>query len=370
MKKAKHLILGVSLLSMIALVAVGCGSTPAAAPKTEPAAPTTATTPAPVAKVSVATYVGDDTCKACHDGKVTAFHTTEHSKALRPLSDFALTEAPGKISVFDGADDKNLKATELDLAKAKVFGVMMNEYVMAEVPGFKAKVYRVAKLEKDGDKFKLDAAKSVDVDKDGKEDWLAKDGSSCANCHAPGAPVASPSPGISCESCHGAGSNHVAAPIEKKIGTIVAQQSSLLPTSETCLKCHTTNPSMNDKGVLIANNHQGTRDYFASKHATSGQLNGCLTCHGAHKANAEGVLIRKDKAADICITCHADKNYDPAKIMWKNTTDKHGHITADHSFTAMPYEDLGDDKATKEIEITNTKLVDLAKKALPELTKK
>ena len=367
MKKAKHLILSVGLLSMIALVAVGCGST-------KPAAKVDTTTPAPAATTTATTkatgtYVGDDTCKACHDSKITAFHTTEHSKTFRPLSDFALSNAPATITVFDGADATNLKGTQLDLSKAKIYGVMMNDYVMAEVPGFKSKVYRVAALKKVGDKFELEAAKAVDIDKDGKPDWQAADAESCAVCHAPGIPVASKSPGISCESCHGPGSIHAAAAPDKKKGTIMASPTNALPDSETCLTCHTTNPSKNADGVIIANNHQGTRNYSVTKHATSGQLNGCLTCHGAHKANAEGALIRKDKAADICITCHADKKYDPAKIMWKNATDAHGHISADHSFGVMPYEDLGDDIKTKEIEITNQKFIDLLKKAVPSLSK-
>ncbi|HZK83876.1 MAG TPA: cytochrome c3 family protein [Desulfosporosinus sp.] len=362
MKKAKQLILSVGLVSMIALVAVGCGTS-------QTPAPTAETPKTPVTTIAASTYVGDDTCKACHEGKITSYHTSKHSTALKPLSDFQLSNAPTTITVFDGADATNTKATQLDLSKAKIYGVMVNDYVLAEVPGFKNKIYRVAALKKVGDKFELEAAKAVDVDKDGKPDWQAADATSCATCHAPGVAVASPTPGISCESCHGPGSIHAAAAPEKKIGTIMAQPTSALPNSETCLKCHTSDPSMDDKGVLITDNHHGTRDWFSSEHANSGQLNGCFTCHGAHKANANGQLIKEDKPADICITCHADKKYDPATIMWKNKTDEHGHITSDHSFTAMKYEDLGDDLATKPIEITNPKLVELVKKAIPELAK-
>lgn len=358
-KKAKHLILSVGLVSMIALVAVGCGANPTPAPKVD--------TPKATA---TGTYVGDDTCKSCHDGKITSYHTSQHSKTLKPLSDYALSNAPTTITVFDGADANNTKGTQLDLSKAKIYGVMENDYVLAEVPGFKSKVYRVAALKKVGDKFELGAAKAVDVDKDGKPDWQAADATSCASCHAPGVPVSSPTLGISCESCHGPGSNHVAAAPDKKKGSIMAQANSALPNSETCLKCHTSNPTKDaTTGNLVTDNHHGTRDYFSSKHATSGQLNGCLTCHGAHKANANGVLIKPATAAEICITCHADKKYDPAKIMWKNTTDANGHITADHSFGAMKYEDFGDDPATKPNEIKNPALVDLVKKAIPSLAK-
>jgi hypothetical protein len=125
MKKAKSFILSVGLLSIVALVAVGCGTT-TPAPKVE-------------APKIVATYTGDDTCKACHEAKLTAYHTTKHSTALKPLTDFPLNNAPATITVFDGADAANLKGTQLDLSKAKIYGVMMDDYVLAEVPVLKAR---------------------------------------------------------------------------------------------------------------------------------------------------------------------------------------------------------------------------------------
>jgi len=42
-------------------------------------------------------------------------------------------------------------------------------------------------------------------------------------------------------------------------------------------------------------------------------------------------------------------------------------FTKDHSFGAIKYEDLGDDKATKPLEVTNQKVLDLLKKAYPKL---
>ncbi|HEX3033057.1 MAG TPA: cytochrome c3 family protein [Bacillota bacterium] len=358
MKNLKHLILSVGLLSLLAVAAAGCGSDQAAAPKEG----TATTTPTVEAK---ATYVGDDACKACHSDVSTAFQATEHSaEALKPITEYQLTGGLPKVKLFDGVDKENTKPTEIDLSTAKLYGVMVNEYLLAEVPGFKNKIYRVAKLVKSGDKFDVKAAKSVDVDKDGKEDWQAADGEACAECHAPGLLVASPTLGISCESCHGPGSLHAAAAPDKKKGSYGAK-----PSTETCMGCHKSDPEKDDKGTLLANNHYGVRNYFASKHGQSKQLTGCLACHTPHKANAKGKLFAKDNAAEVCTTCHAGVKVDLEKLMWKNPTDERNHITADHSFGAMKYADLGDDAATKATEIKNPAFVDLVNKTFPDLGK-
>jgi predicted CXXCH cytochrome family protein len=137
---------------------------------------------------------------------------------------------------------------------------------------------------------------------------------------------------------------------------------------DSCVACHKSDPVKDAQGNFTTQNHYGTRDFFASKHAQGGTTN-CLTCHGAHKANASGNLLTADKPNDVCVKCHAGSNYDIEKLMWKNPTDPNNHITRDHSFGAMKYEDLGDDPATKPVEIKNPAMVDLIKKLLPDLAK-
>jgi predicted CXXCH cytochrome family protein len=328
-------------------------------------APTPTPTPQPgvAAKAAIA-YVGNETCKACHSEKLDAASHTKHFQAFKPLSDYPTTQPLGPIKVFDGDNPDKPTSVTIDLSKDKVYGVMVDDYIVAEIPpaaGFKSTMYRVAKVEKAGDKWDVHPASEKDMDNDGKPDWVASS-FTCGNCHAPGIENKSPDLGVSCESCHGPGGNHVAATDKKGTMSIEAAE-------ESCLQCHSSNPVKDKDGNWTTDNHHGTRNYFASKHAKSGQLNSCLTCHGPHKANAKGQLIRKDNAADICKQCHAPLNLDPDKIMWKNPTDPRDHFTKDHSFGAIKYEDLGDDPATKPVEIKNPTIIDLIKKELPELAK-
>ena len=358
MKKVKQLVLTIVALALVGITIVGCSNTQQAA---APSAPKEQSKPAET-QVAKATYVGSDTCKSCHAETAKNFTMTKHVQAFRPLSDYPLTQPLGEITIFDQDNKDKPSSTKLDLSKAKVYGVMMNDYIIAEVPdnaGFKSKIYRVAKLEKKGDKYEIAPAKQDDIDKDGKKDWAAP-GYTCGSCHSPGIVVGSKDLGISCESCHGPGSNHITA--EKKKGTMSVSQN-------VCLTCHPVEPSKDQNtGIYTAQNHYGTRNYFASAHYASKQLNDCLTCHTSHKANANGKLLAKDNPADICATCHAGKNYDPEKLMWKNPYDPYNHITKDHSFGAVKYEDLGDDPNTKNaIEIKNQKLIDIIKKTFPNL---
>lgn len=353
MKRVKQIILGAASLVLAGAILVGCGNSQQAAVPTEP------TPPAAEATAEKATYVGSATCKACHADTAKNFAMTKHVQAFKPLSDFPTSAPLGEITIFDQVNTEKAVSTKMDLSKAKVYGVMMNDYIVAEVPkeaGFKAQYYRVAKLEKNGDKYEVLAAKEADMDKDGKMDWGASE-FTCGKCHAPGIEAGSKDLGISCESCHGPGSNHV--PADEKKGTMNVSSSS-------CLACHPTEPAKDAKtGIITTQNHYGTRNYYASAHSSNKK--GCLVCHTTHDANTNGLLLKKDEPKDVCVTCHSGENFDPEQMMWKNEVDAHGHLTKDHSFGAFMYKDLGDDPATKPIEIKNQQLLDVIKKSFPKL---
>ncbi|ODA42354.1 cytochrome c3 family protein [Desulfosporosinus sp. BG] len=353
MNRLRIMVLSLIVLVTIMLVA-GC-STQQPTPT-----PSTQTTPATQVANVTATYVGEKTCQGCH--QKTNYDKTPHYQSFKPLSAYKLDKTYGSITVYDGAAD-NAKSTTIDLSKA--LGVEMDTYVVAEIPktaGFAKQFYRVGKLVKNPDgTYKIDSPGLVT----GTQNWSAGD-YSCAKCHSPGmGGGGTPDYTITCEGCHGPGSAHVAATTnEQKKATMVS------PTSEICLTCHKSDPTKDPKsGAIIATNHYGTRDYTFSKHNTTGMINSCLTCHGPHGTNATGRLLRKDNPNDICVTCHAGKNYDVKTIMWDNKSDPHGHMTADHSFTAVPESATKVNPTTKNVEIVDPTVLDMIKKALPDLAK-
>ncbi|HEX3032434.1 MAG TPA: hypothetical protein VHS59_09365 [Bacillota bacterium] len=123
MKRIKNIILTAGLVSLLAVAAAGCGSSQTTAPKEDAAK----------APAAAATYVGDESCKGCHDKASTAFAATKHSgAALKPITAFQLAEGlPKSVALFDGADPKNTKPTQIDLSTAKLYGVMVNEYLLS-----------------------------------------------------------------------------------------------------------------------------------------------------------------------------------------------------------------------------------------------
>lgn len=352
MRRLKILVLSLSILVIITLVAACNTQTPAPAPQT----PTNVTQTSNV----TATYVGEQTCQSCH--KKANYDKTPHVQSFKPLSTYKLDKTYGTVTVYDGAAN-NAKSTTVDLSKA--LGVEMDTYVVAQIPkdaGFSKQFYRVGHLIKNPDgTYKIDNPGLVK----GTQNWSAGD-YSCAQCHSPNMGKAgTPDLTITCEACHGPGSAHIAATTDDQRKATMP-----LPNSETCLKCHKSDPTKDAKtGAIITTNHYGTRDYTFSKHNTTDMINGCGTCHGPHGVNANGRLIRKDNPNDLCATCHAGKNYDYKTIMWDNKSDPYNHITADHSFTAIPESATKVNPTTKNVEIVDPTVLDMVKKALPDLAK-
>lgn len=354
MNRLKVIVL--SLIILVTAVSIAACNTqqPAPVPQNQPSSA------AQVTKVTTA-YVGERTCQYCHQKM--NYDKTPHFQSFQPLTAYKLDKTYGLVTIYDGAA-KNAKSTTVDLSKA--LGVQMDTYVVAQIPqtaGFAKQFYRVGHLHQNPNgTYKIENPGLVP----GTQNWSAGDYSSCAQCHSPNLGAAgTPDNTMTCEACHGPGSAHVAATTnEQKKATMV------LPDSNTCLKCHNSNPTKDAKtGAIITTNHYGTRDYTFSKHNTTGQINGCLTCHIYHGPDANGGLLKQVNPNDICVTCHAEKNYDVKTIMWNNKSDPYGHLTADHSFTAIPESATKVNPTTKNVEITDPAVLETVKKVLPDLAK-
>lgn len=353
MKRLRTVVLILLTLVTVTLVAACNSQQTTPSPQTQSGSATQVSNTNP-------TYVGEQTCQSCHQKQ--SFDQTPHYQSFKPLSAYKFDKTYGAITVYDGAA-KDAKSTTVDLSKA--LGVEMDTYVVAQIPkeaGFAKQFYRVGRLAKNSDgTYKISSAGVVE----GTQNWSAED-YTCAKCHSPNMGGAgTPDNTITCEGCHGPGSAHVAATTnDQKKATMT------LPTSATCLKCHNSDPAKDSKtGAVITTNHYGTRDYTFSKHNTSGMINGCLTCHQSHATNANGQLLNKNNPNDICATCHAGKNYNVDTIMWKNKSDPYRHITADHSFTAIPESATKVNPTTKNVEIVDPNILNTIKKALPDLAK-
>ncbi|MGC7872908.1 cytochrome c3 family protein [Desulfosporosinus sp. SYSU MS00001] len=359
MRRLRIFVLSILTLVIITLVAACNTQTPAPAPTPQTSTPNVTQT----ASTNL-TYVGEQTCQSCH--KKANYDKTPHHQSFKPLSAYKFDKTYGTVTVYDGAAN-DAKSTSIDLSKA--LGVQMDTYVIAEIPktaGFAKQFYRVGRVTKNPDgTYKIQSAGLVK----GTQNWSAED-YSCLECHSPGMGKAgSADLTITCESCHGPGSAHIAATSDDQRKATMP-----LPTSQTCLKCHKSDPTKDTKagatpGAIITTNHYGTRDYTFSKHNTTGMINGCLTCHQAHAPDTNGGLLRNANPNEICATCHAGKNYDVKTIMWDNKSDPYGHITADHSFTAVPESATKVNPTTKNVEITDPTVLNMIKKALPNLAK-
>ncbi|MDN5323118.1 MAG: hypothetical protein PWQ67_1572 [Clostridia bacterium] len=303
-------------------------------------------------------YIGSEACISCHTETGQGFTMTSHANIFKPLDQYNLNWDQ-KVVIWDDANKENPAEKEINLKNS--YGVMMDHYVVAKVDGFTKDLYRVAALEKTDQGFKIEAVSLKDYNSDNNQDWGAK-AYTCADCHSPGLVaegqgIKNLDAGISCETCHGPGSIH--AQTKKKEAIDINE--------DACISCHTLGQPTEAKNgeTLIAQNHYGTRNWFASDHYTSGYVN-CLNCHTSHEVNVEGIMLN-GTFEENCAKCHKGETFNIDEIMWKNPSDPYNHITRDHSFGAFSYDKLGDNPETKEIEITDPTTVRKLKSLMKDI---
>lgn len=285
-------------------------------------------------------YVGSEKCYGCHTEAKEQVAKNAHGNAFKPLEDYNV-QLNENVKIFEEVKDGEPK--DYTLSQVKIAGVMSDHYVIGSLND---KFYRIAAVESENDKWKLEPAALADVNKDGKEEWVIKD-YTCGECHSPGLVANHPDlePGLSCETCHGPGSIHVTTKAKEAIDR----------GTESCIKCHSESEPKIEGDILIAQNHYGTRSWFDSNH-NKGNPEDCLECHTAHEVNEEGHMIKKASAQELCSSCHGDSK-NAEEIMWINPTDERNHFTKDHSFGKYPYEAYDDDPDTKPVEIRNPETI-------------
>lgn len=101
-------------LTFIAVLAMGCNQEPPTSP--QPSGPDLTDTPQQV------TYVGDDSCKACHTESYENATHSKHYDAFKPLADFPLEEPVGEITIFDPSKKDNPPSTRLIFQMLKSMG--------------------------------------------------------------------------------------------------------------------------------------------------------------------------------------------------------------------------------------------------------
>jgi hypothetical protein len=240
-----------------------------------------------------ATYVGADTCAACHQEIAEVFAKSGHPYKLNKVVDgqppeYPFTDVPNTPEGYTWDDityvigGYNWKARFIDKDGYIITGADENATTQYNFPnpvvgtdaGWAG--YHAGEVEKPYD---CGPCHTTAYRPEGNQDGL------------PGLVGTWSEPGIWCEECHGPGSNHAADPY----GVAVKVDRS----AEACGDCHVrgTPEAINASGGFIRH-HEQYEEFFQSKHRALS----CVTCHDPH----EGVVqARKAGTATTRIACES-----------------------------------------------------------------
>lgn len=271
----------------------------------------------------VATYVGSETCKDCHNDKYTEWESTLHGKMLQDA-----TEPGVMIGDFtkEGEPLSIAGVTEDDIVHT-IGSKWKQRYVIQQEDGLKVLPKQWIVETQEWTNYHA-------------EDWdtrVYED--KCISCHTTGYNSETKTwveGGIGCESCHGPGSIHANG--EKK-GTI-ANLAKLEPAQQVdvCGQCHVRGKNKNGRDDALGflpgdtltdvydpgtpeskpdwfhadgnskKHHQQYNDFVQSKHYEIGLT--CSTCHDPHGGTETGQL-KFESAQATCDSCHTgDKAMD------------------------------------------------------------
>lgn len=268
-----------------------------------------------------ADYVGSQQCRICHPRQYYAWHKTSHSRTLQEPA-----KNPNAI-IGDFAISSQIRDFGSKEISYTIGGTVIQQY-----------------LKKAGqDYFLLPAQYDAENSR-----WLPLPPGvenksffeACAGCHSTGLNIKEKrffEPGVGCEACHGPGSNHIIAPLAKKMETIV-NPAQLAPQTAAmvCGSCHSGGQASQAKfaypvdyrpGEQIAEKYhfveRNDADYFwptgnakepplhyldwlKSQHSKAGV--GCINCHTLHTKGNLNPYQTRLAGDELCLGCHTGKH--------------------------------------------------------------
>lgn len=266
-------------------------------------------------------FVGSDQCRLCHPKVYYAWQKTPHSRALKDtaknpnavIADFTKPGAP------QGFSHKEISYV--------IGGTSIQQYLKKAGKG-----YYLLPAQYDLNNSQWSALPKGTMD---KEFFIA-----CAGCHATGVDAKKMKfvePGIGCEACHGPGKNHITAPLNKKLETIIDPDKLPITVSAMiCGSCHSQGKDSLGKYAYPAGYEAGEKipdsyhfavkndseyfwptgnakeppmqylDWLQSKHSEAGI--GCRDCHTVHDKIIPASSQTRIAGDKLCYDCHQNKH--------------------------------------------------------------
>ena len=309
---------------------------------------------------AVATYVGRDVCRPCHEGADESWRGSDHDRAMAPadeetvLGDFDDVEftSHGITSRFFRSDGRFMVRTqgpEGEMAEFEVthtFGVEPLQQYLVPFPGGRLQCLNLAWDSDRGEWFDLNPDQVIPPD-----DWLhwtraAQNWNGmCAECHSTNLKKGfDPKTrtyettwseiDVSCEACHGPGSLHVewagiqpmARPVVEDYALVVHTGGmSSIEQVELCGPCHSRRselgdydhsevalldnqiPSMLDEGLYFADGQILEEVYVWGSFTQSKMFANDVRCSDCHDVHSLKLIFEGN---ELCAQCHRADVYD------------------------------------------------------------
>lgn len=326
-------------------------------------------------------YVGDQSCKSCHEKQYKDWLTSDHFKAMQPANDSTVEgdfnnvtyTADGVTSRFFKKDDKYFINTQGDDNKYHdyeikyTFGYQPLQQYLVAFPGGRLQATRQCWDTKNKKWFHQYPGQKIPA-----HDWLHWTGGAqnwntmCSDCHSTNLQknydfqtdtyhTTYSVMTVSCESCHGPGKRHIdyikssaynhGEKIRHSYMQLVNDSSQVLQIN-TCAPCHARRAVISGNKILssefldnyipqiptdefyYADGQAKDEDYVYTSFLESKMYNRGVTCSNCHNTHSGKVLYADNR---LCMQCHA-KTYDD----FSHTFHQAGTVAAECKSCHMP----------------------------------